>query len=789
LGKEPNLLQLLSNWIQALDDYNFKPTTVDAASEHLRTLLSSKAILLVVDDAWEEEHIKPFLVGGQNCQLLITTRRPDIALQVGAELYQLNLMTEEQSLTLLEKVLAPAKLEEKQREEAKRIAKAVGYLPYALDLVAKRIKSGTSWKDLLDAFNTEVARLEKLDTARKRSKGEISLEALFNKSLEALQEYKPELKENFNWLGVLQEDVSIAAPMMTTLWEVEIEEANDRLELLRDESLLLPGSPVIIGDKEWHTYRVHDILHDIACRRLSKKQAQAQKDSLAESHAAFLKRYQTKTQNGKWHSLENDGYIYSYLTWHLEKAGLVDEIHSLLREDSKTRSNGWYEACDRLGQTVNFVTDVARAWQLAEADWTETTLPQVIGLQCRYALIIASLNSLAANLPVELLIALVQKNVWTPEQGLGYVLQSSNSAQKANLVTQLADHLPSNLKELALSKALAAAREIEDESSRAKALSSLADKLPELLLEALAAAREIQDESSRANALSSLAPLLPELLPEALAAVKEIQDESSRASALSSLADKLPRDLLPEALAAAREIQSESDRADVLSSLAPLLPELLPEALAVARSIQDASARTYALDSLADKLPELLPEALAAAREIENEYSRAHALSSLADKLPSNLLLEALAATRSIQDEEYRAKALVPLADKLPNLLPEALAAAREIQDKTDRAKALILLADKLPDLLPEALAAARSIQDASDRAKALSSLADKLSQIQKTPLFAHWRDTLHILSVHTRPNLLSDISALTPVIFTLGGKEAVKDTASAIQDVSRWWG
>lgn len=68
-------------------------------------------------------------------------------------------------------------------------------------------------------------------------------------------------------------------------------------------------------------------------------------------------------------------------------------------------------------------------------------------------------------------------------------------------------------------------------------------------------------------------------------------------------------------------------------------------------------------------------------------------------------------------------------------------------------------------------------------------SLADKLSQIQKTPLFDHWRDTLHILSVHTRPNLLRDINTLTPVIFTLDGQQAVKYTALAIQDVSHWWG
>ena len=198
------------------------------------------------------------------------------------------------------------------------------------------------------------------------------------------------------------------------------------------------------------------------------------------------------------------------------------------------------------------MTDVARAWQLAEEKWTQATSPQVIGLQCRYALIIASLNSLSANLPVKLLLALIQKNVWTPEQGLAYVLQSSNPIQKVNLLTKLASNLPPNLKELGLLKALAAAREIQDESYRAIALSSLADKLPDLLPEALAAAREIQDESYRAIALSSLADKLPDLLPEALAAAKEIQDDmwGSRAIALSSLADKLP-DLLPEALAAA----------------------------------------------------------------------------------------------------------------------------------------------------------------------------------------------------------------------------------------------
>ncbi|MEH2109940.1 hypothetical protein, partial [Nostoc sp.] len=104
------------------------------------------------------------------------------------------------------------------------------------------------------------------------------------------------------------------------------------------------------------------------------------------------------------------------------------------------------------------------------------------------------------------------------------------------------------------------------------------------------------------------------------------------------------------------------------------------------------------------------------------------------------------------------------------------------------RVKALSALAEKLPELLPEALAAARAIQDEDYRAKALSALASGLSQMPSTELFPLWRDTLHKLSLHTRPNLLQDIQALFPVIFALGGEAATAEIARAIVDVGRWW-
>ena len=123
---------------------------------------------------------------------------------------------------------------------------------------------------------------------------------------------------------------------------------------------------------------------------------------LAEAHGIFLEKYRRLTDNYLWHTLPDDGYIHQHLVWHFERAGMIGDIHGLLGEESKSGANGWYETCDGLGRMGIFITDVARAWELGEVDWDEGRLAQVVGWQCRYALITASINSLAANLPREL---------------------------------------------------------------------------------------------------------------------------------------------------------------------------------------------------------------------------------------------------------------------------------------------------------------------------------------------------------------------------------------------------
>jgi len=177
--------------------------------------LQDKAILLVVDDVWQPEHAKHFKVGGPRCQVVITTRRADVADEFGAELHQMDVMTPEQALELLAARLGRKTWEATEREEALRLAEAVGHLPLALELAAVRVARGSSWTALRAALEQETAHLEALGGPRQGTK----LEASFNLSLNALRSDHENAWNAFIWLGVLPEDVQIVAPMAATLWD------------------------------------------------------------------------------------------------------------------------------------------------------------------------------------------------------------------------------------------------------------------------------------------------------------------------------------------------------------------------------------------------------------------------------------------------------------------------------------------------------------------------------------------------------------------------------------------
>jgi hypothetical protein len=161
LGQEPNPLSLVGQCIRDLGDHEFRAMDLHSASERLRQLLQDRAVLLVVDDAWQSEHVEPFCVGGPRCRLLVTTRKAWIADHLRALRHELDVLSLEHSLDLLANWLRRP-LRDDERGPALQLAKAVGRLPKALELVAVRIGHGLSWAGLLEKLKEEEVALEAL---------------------------------------------------------------------------------------------------------------------------------------------------------------------------------------------------------------------------------------------------------------------------------------------------------------------------------------------------------------------------------------------------------------------------------------------------------------------------------------------------------------------------------------------------------------------------------------------------------------------------------------------------
>ncbi|NEO29640.1 MAG: hypothetical protein F6K36_04155 [Symploca sp. SIO3C6] len=663
LGQHPDVLSFLSSWIQALGDYDYKPTNINAASRHLQTLLYEKATLLVVDDVWNPEDVEPFRIGGSKCRVLVTTREAQL---LGVTRYDLNVMSPQQALTLLAEY-GGYQLKGAEAQQAQALAKTVGYLPLALELAAAQRVDGISWSELLTDLQGEIALLETLDLpgtqeVDERQRKHYSLVASFNLSLRRLPLGK---LQQFAWFGVLPEDVSITRALVTTLWDLSPREAKRTLQYFKSKALLLSGK----SNNGNPVYQLHDLVHDLACRLLTAHAATGAEGNLPglgltlpQAHAQLLERYRQKTEKGLWHTIPEDGYIHTYLTWHLEKAGWVKEVHKLLQEETSAGRNGWYETCESLGQLAGFVKDVAKAWRLAEEDFSSSQT-RSIGLQCRYALMVSSLNSLVGNIPGTLMAALVEKQLWTPIQALAYVKQIQNPLRRAEALGELAQNLP----EILLPEALEVARAITDEYALTLALVGLVPHLPEISPEALEAALANTNEFNRARALGRLTPHLPGILPQALEAALAISDESNQADALEGLAPHLLTSLLPQVLEAVWAFTYNVNRVNVLIGLLPHLPEILPEALELAQAINGKSSRANVLSKLVPYVPEVLPEALEAARAINHERYQANALKGIAPHLPETLLPETLEMLRrKIRDEYHRAEAFSGLI-KNPN--------------------------------------------------------------------------------------------------------------------------
>ena len=382
LGKTPNLKETLSGWGLALHDPAMPdtgyadPTT---ATNQLRTLLQDRACLIVADDVWDADHVNPaMLVGGPRCALLITTRDAAIADRLKATTVSLDVMTEVESLALLTRWTGELN-EAESATVATRLAREVGYLPLALELIGAQVRRLKSWERFQRRWDAK--RLESLRRDRDAHGPDNSLQDSINLSLEALSN---DDRKRYVDLGIFPLTGSFTSGAAAALWSLDEDDATELLEELAGRALLTRRE-----QEGRDRFSFHSLLHAVAVEQLGVEGNRTAQQRL-------LTGYRRKCING-WASGPDDGYFFEGLSYHLASSGTPADLYSLVEQR-------WMAAqYARSFSHRSFAKDVETALSVARA-----AIPLDLASVYRCSLVVSTLGLLSLRVPPALMGVLVR---------------------------------------------------------------------------------------------------------------------------------------------------------------------------------------------------------------------------------------------------------------------------------------------------------------------------------------------------------------------------------------------
>jgi len=390
IGQEGALL--LSKLQRLLNDLGYAGAAADDIEECSRRLaeaLRSRTALIVVDDAWRNEDVRPFLNPGAS-KVLLTTRDREITDFAKAWTRRVEPFDETEALALFERRLE-RELVGDDRENAKRVAKLVGYLPLSLAAACARFEEEESWGPLLADLEDKVKRVNALRPPGDDKPGApLSPAAAFELSVGQLS---PQDADAFSLLSLLAEDVSFSSDVAANLWGPTPEDPEARLRRFRRKELLLRAAPQ--GGKS--RYQLHDEQRNAGARRL--------KLSPVEAHARLLDAY--RRTSAKLSGVQDDGYIHDHVVWHLVQGKRLDELHAMLREEREGK-NAWFAGRSFVG----YVDDLQLAASASTSD---------AGRAARYAMMRSTLATMGKNVAWGLLEQLVKRGTWSEDRVWAYV--------------------------------------------------------------------------------------------------------------------------------------------------------------------------------------------------------------------------------------------------------------------------------------------------------------------------------------------------------------------------------
>jgi hypothetical protein len=435
-----------------------------------------------------------------------------------------------------------------------------------------------------------------------------------------------------------------------------------------------------------------------------------------------------EVEDGGLRPEEASAYLVQYYYAHLAQSGAgLDERLALV-------SNAWRQSWEAFeGTYAGFLNDVNRVWQDAHKFDAEQSgrgrQADSLGDEVRCVLCQTSVNSLAGNIPPDLIVDLVEHNMWTPPQGIANAIAIPDHRRAALGLISLLPHIPPGQRRGILQKAILRAQSVDpserdtqeflaipvlvaahgyhDEAlALVEELKYLNDVLTtvaeigrhlegerkrEVLDDALRlyvrredAVRDPKQERWRPVAVAGLTANLPQEERDVWLwkALEMVQQSFYTESMLPKMLSYFPAHLLQDALAVARQraAQAEHDYnegAAIHAAPVPFLPEPLREHAAVeafAHGVAALRARfgqthpvSQIIVDLSKTVPRaLLPELFDAALGMKLEYWRAVTIAGMSSQLPEELAARAWEVAEQMKGGSARVIAMRGVVKALP---------------------------------------------------------------------------------------------------------------------------
>jgi WD40 repeat protein len=342
LGEQPgDPAAHLEDLIVTLTGRASQLTSTESRKQRLTELLADRNVLIVIDDVWNAAHLHPFLVGGNRCAQLITTRDSQTLPAQTIEV-RVDAMNADEAVSLLSAGIAGA-----DRRSLAPLATELGEWPLLLKLVNRMLRDriDRAGDTPLGAIAYVTRLLERRGYRAFDARDPLQRQDAASAALEAsVRRLTRDEQARLRELVIFPEDVDIPLDTVALLWkrtggidEVDTETCARTffsLSLLLDFNLAR------------RRIRIHDVIRHHLASDIDIARSR-------QFHGELVEAYRSRC-DGLWSAGVDDGYFYRFLPYHLAAAGHASELRELLLEPS------WIEAKLRHGDIVDILEDYGK---------------------------------------------------------------------------------------------------------------------------------------------------------------------------------------------------------------------------------------------------------------------------------------------------------------------------------------------------------------------------------------------------------------------------------------------